>query len=131
MHKNVKTEEAEVETTPAEYQKALGDAVKRARGKTSYTQADLAELAGMESSRTILNIENYRGNPLLENLYPLIRALKIDPRDIFYPEVHRDEPSLRQLRILVEECSEEEAKALIPVLESLLNALRDKNAMPV
>ena len=36
-----------------------------------------------------------------------------------------------QLRVLIEECSEEEAAALIPVLESLLTALRDNNSKPV
>ena len=79
----------------------------------------------------MLNIENNKGNPKLEVLYPLIRTLKIDPTGIFYPEIHRDTPSLNQLRLLVEDCSEEEAAALIPVLESILNALRDKNAVTI
>ena len=80
---------------------------------------------------TVLNIENYKGNPKLEVLYPLIRSLKIDPREIFYPEMQRESPALRQLRLLVEDCSEEEAATIIPVLQSVIAALRDKNATPI
>ena len=81
--------------------------------------------------RTIINIENYKGNPKLEVLYPLIRSLKIDAREIFYPEMQRESPALRQLRLLVEDCSEEEAATIIPVLQSVVAALRDKNATPI
>lgn len=111
----------------SEYSKHLGDAVKQARSKTTLTQAQVAEKANIDN-RTVLNIENNKGNPKLEVLYPLIRTLKIDPMEIFYPEVHRNSPSLNQLRILIEECTEEEAKAIIPILESILAALRNPNA---
>lgn len=87
----------------------------------------MAEKANIDN-RTVLNIENNKGNPKLEVLYPLIRTLKIDPMEIFYPEVHRHSPSLNQLRILIEECTEEEANAIIPILESILAALRNPNA---
>ena len=110
-----------------EYSKNLGDAVRKARSKTTLTQAQVAEKADIDN-RTVLNIENNKGNPKLEVLYPQIRTLKIDPTEIFYPEVHRNSPSLNQLRILIEECSEEEAAAIIPVFESVLAALRDQNA---
>ncbi|MBE6662919.1 MAG: helix-turn-helix transcriptional regulator [Ruminococcaceae bacterium] len=113
-----------------EYSEYLGEAVRAARSKTTLTQAQVAEKAGIDN-RTVLNIENNKGNPKLEVLYSLVRTLKIDPTEIFYPEVHRDTPSLNQLRILIEECSEEEAATIIPVLESVLNALRDKNAISI
>ena len=67
----------------------------------------------------------------MEVLYPLIRALKIDAREIFNPEIRRESPALRQLRVLIEECSEEEAAAIIPVFQSVITALRDKNALPI
>ena len=113
-----------------EYSRPLGDAVKRARGKLDLTQSEVADLADIDV-RTVLNIENYKGNPKMEVLYPLIRALKIDAREIFNPEIRRESPALRQLRVLIEECSEEEAAAIIPVFESVLTALRDKNALPI
>jgi transcriptional regulator with XRE-family HTH domain len=113
-----------------EYSRSLGDAVKRARGKSGLTQNEVADMADVDV-RTVLNIENYKGNPKMEVLYPLVRALKIDAREIFNPEIRRETPALRQLRVMIEECSEEEAAAIIPVFQSVLTALRDKNALPI
>lgn len=110
-----------------EYSRPLGDAIKRARGKLGLTQNDVADAADIDV-RTVLNIENYKGNPKMEVLFPLVRALKMDAREIFNPELQRESPALRQLRLLIEECSEEEAAAIIPVFQAVLTALRDKNA---
>lgn len=110
-----------------EYSCPLGDAVKRARGKLGLTQNEVADAADIDV-RTVLNIENYKGNPKMEVLFPLVRALKMDAREIFNPELQRESPALRQLRLLIEECSEEEAAAIIPVFQAVLTALRDKNA---
>lgn len=113
-----------------EYSRPLGDAVKRARGKLGLTQSEVADAANIDV-HTVLNIENYKGNPKLEVLYPLVRVLKIDSREIFNPEISREMPALRQLRLLIEECSEDEAAAIIPVFQSVLTALRDVNATPI
>ena len=113
-----------------DYSNTLGDAVRRARMKLDLTQSEVAESIDVDV-RTVLNIENSKGNPKMEVLYPLVRALKIDAKEIFYPEMQRESPSLRQLRLLVEDCSEEEAATIIPVLQSVISALRDKNATPI
>ena len=113
-----------------EYSKPLGDVVKSARKRMDLTQNEVADSIDVDA-RTIINIENYKGNPKLEVLYPLIRSLKIDAREIFYPEMQRESPALRQLRLLVEDCSEDEAATIIPVLLSVISALRDKNATPI
>ena len=113
-----------------EYSKSLGDVVKYARKRLDLTQNEVADSIQVDV-RTIINIENFKGNPKMEVLYPLIRSLKIDAREIFYPEMQRESPSLAQLRLLVEDCSEEEAAAIIPVLQSVISALRDKNAIPI
>ena len=113
-----------------EYSRPLGDAIKRARGKLGLTQNEVADAADIDV-RTVLNIENYKGNPKMEVLYPLVRVLKIDAREIFNPEISRESPSICQLRLLIEECSEEEAAAIIPVFQSVLSALRNKNATPI
>ena len=55
------------------YSKPLGDAVKRARGEQNLTQSQVAEAANIDV-RTVLNIENYKGNPKMEVLYPLVRV---------------------------------------------------------
>ena len=106
-----------------QYTRPLGDAVKRARGELGVTQRQVAEAADVDV-RTVLNIENYKGNPKLEVLY-----LKIDAREVFYPELLRDSPGLRRLRFLVEDCSEEEALALAPIIESIIAAIRTNSAI--
>ena len=111
-----------------DYSNTLGDAVRRARMKLDLTQSEVAESIDVDV-RTVLNIENSKGNPKMEVLYPLVRALKIDAKEIFYPEMQRDGAAISQLRLLIEDCSEEEAAAMIPVLKSVLTALRDKNAV--
>lgn len=113
-----------------DYSNALGDAVRRARMKLDLTQSEVAESIDVDV-RTVLNIENSKGNPKMEVLYPLVRVLKIDAKEIFYPEMQRESPSISQLRLLIEDCSEKEAAAMIPVLKSVLAALRDKNAITI
>ena len=78
-----------------------------------------------------MNIENYKGNPKMKTLFPLIRLLKIDAREIFNPEMQRESPAIRQIRFLIEECSEQEAAALIPVIQSVLSTLRAKEASKI
>lgn len=65
------------------YSRPLGDAVKRARAELGFTQNQVAEAADIDV-RTVLNIENYKGNPKMEVLFPLVRVLKMDSREIFY-----------------------------------------------
>lgn len=113
-----------------EYSHPLGDTVKRARGRLNLTQNEVADAINVDV-RTVLNIENYKGNPKMEVLFPLIRFLKIDAREIFYPELHRESPELRQLRLMIEDCSEDEAAVIIPVFQSILSALRSKNATQI
>lgn len=113
-----------------EYSRPLGDAVKRARGRAGLTQREVADKLDVDV-RTVLNIENYKGNPQMMVLFPLIRALNIDAQEIFYPETRRDNPALRQLRQLVDTCSNEEAATIIPVINSILKALRKNNCVDI
>ena len=108
----------------------LGDAIKRARGELGLTQSKVAEKSGIDA-RTVMNIENYKGNPKMEVLYPLVRALKLDSREIFNPEMKRESPAIRQLRFMIEKCSEQESAALIPIIESVLSVLRAKGAIEI
>ncbi len=114
----------------SEFAHPLGDAVKRARDRQGLTQGEVAE-AIEKDTRTILNIENYKGNPKMEVLYPLIRTLHIDAREIFNPELQRDAPALWNLRTLVEDCSEDEAEAVLPVLQTFLKAVRSNRKVNI
>ena len=63
-----------------DYSNTLGDAVRRARMKLDLTQSEVAESIDVDV-RTVLNNENSKGNPKMEVLYPLVRALKIDAKE--------------------------------------------------
>ena len=77
----------------------------------------------------MLNIENCNGNPKLEILYPLVRTLKIDPWDIFYPEVKNSSSAARKMQLLLDGCTSEEIEALLPVCEAVLAVLKSKNGI--
>lgn len=113
-----------------DYSHPLGDAVKVARSELGLTQEQVAGKIDADV-HTVMNIENYKGNPKMETLFPLIRLLKIDAREIFNPEMQRETPAIRQLRFLIEECSEQEAKALIPIIEAVFSVLRSKDASKI
>ena len=114
----------------SEYSRILGDVVKVAREKAGLTQAEVAASIDRDS-RTVLNIENYKGNPKLEVLYPLVRALKIDSREIFNPEMQLESPALRQLQLMVAECSEAEADAIIPVVKAAIDLIRNRSKLRI
>ena len=114
----------------SEYSRLIGEVVKVAREKAGLTQAEVAASIDRDS-RTVLNIENYKGNPKLEVLYPLVRALKIDSRDIFNPEMQLESPALRQLQLMVAECSEAEADAIIPVVKAAIDLVRNRSKLRI
>lgn len=105
-----------------EYSRVLGDTVKRARLSLKLTQKRVAEQINVDE-RTIMNIEKGNSNPTLDVLYPLFQFLKIDSREIFNAKLPRESEAQYQLCVLAENCTEEEATVLIPVIESIRNAL--------
>lgn len=111
----------------SEYSHSLGDAVKQARKKLGLTQRQVADMIDVDE-RTIMNIETYRANTTMEVLYPLIRTLHIDARSIFHPEEVNESPFHYQLRELIDSCSEEEAKILLSVCQTIMAALHEKEA---
>lgn len=113
-----------------EYSKALGDSVKRARGKLKLTQSEVASIAEVDV-RTVLNIENYKGNPKFEVLCSIIRVLNLDTQEIFYPEMARESAPLTYLQQIIGGCTDDEAEMLIQIVTSVLSTLRDKNSKKV
>lgn len=108
-----------------EFSRLLGDSVKKARKELGLTQIQVADQVNADV-RTIMNIENYKGNPKMEILFPLIRVLKIDSREIFNPEQYQDSPTTQKLFFLIDECEDQEIDLLIPVIKAVLAALRSK-----
>ena len=105
-----------------EYSRVLGDTVKRARLSLKLTQKRVAEQINVDE-RTIMNIEKGTSNPTLDVLYPLFQVLKIDSREIFNAKMPRESEAQYQLCLIAGDCTEEEAALLIPVVESIKNAL--------
>lgn len=113
-----------------DYSRSLGVAVRKARKELGLTQVKLAEMTGIDS-RTIIKIEGCEGNPMLENLYPLIRTLKIDPWEVFYPELKQRDEAFRQLQLLLIGCSEEEIKKILPICQAARSALKSKETIQI
>ena len=109
------------------FSRSLARAVKNARDKMNLTQEQVGELVDT-NTRTISSIENGKSNTRMNILYPLVRVLRIDPNEIFYPETVADSSVKHQLRALIENCSDEEAAALLTTSESVLRVLRKQNA---
>ena len=84
-----------------DYSRPLGDTVRKAREQMGMTQNQVAELLNIDV-RTLLNIENYKGNPKMEILFPLICALNIDPRNIFNSEKFKYDASRFKLQQLID-----------------------------
>ena len=69
-----------------EYSRPLGDTVRSARIRQGYTQKQVSDILDIDE-RSIASIEKYQANTTMDILYPLIRLLKIDAREIFNPEM--------------------------------------------
>lgn len=113
-----------------DYVQSLGECIKRARITKGMTQIQLAERIGVDQ-RTIINIENYRGNPKFEVLFPLIRELDIDPWEVFYPEKDSGAEAMRQLRIILRECTEGEIDSLLPICRAALDVIKAKDSLSI
>lgn len=116
--------------TNYEFNRPLGEAVRRARSELGLTQGEVAERIGADV-RTVLNIENYRGNPKMQVIYPLIRSLQIDPSEIFYNNGKQKSSKVKRLELIIADCSEREAEALIPIFESVIAPMRSKEPAAV
>lgn len=105
---------------------SLAKAVREARIDLGLSQEKLAEILNLDQ-RTILNIEAGRGNPKFEKLFPLVTYLRIPADRIFYPESENITPGFQKLLTLLNDCTEQEAIALFPMVRYLLDLLRNQN----
>ena len=111
------------------FSRPLSESVKKARIKMNLTQEQVGALADT-NTRTISSIENGKSNTRMNILYPLIRSLRIDPNEIFYPEMCTSSSVKHQLRVLIDDCSEQEAIVLLSTSEAILDAMRSKDGHP-
>lgn len=109
------------------FSQSLARAVKNARIKMNLTQEQLGELVET-NTRTISSIENGKSNTRMNILYPIVRTLRIDPNEIFFPEIIAESSVRHQLRALIDKCSDDEAYALLTMADTILSILRNKDA---
>ena len=110
----------------SDYSKYLGESIYRNRKRQRITQAELAEKAGV-TEQTIRKIEHGEGNPQLDVLCALVTTLMIDPAEIFYPQAEPDDPARKQLEILLGDCSDEQVRDLLPVIEAALGIVKGRS----
>ncbi|SFP74445.1 hypothetical protein SAMN04487928_10771 [Butyrivibrio proteoclasticus] len=114
-------------------QKDLGDAVKEAResAKKKVTQEGLAEKSFLESE-SIKRIERGEGNPRYSTHHPLVRNLDMNPYKIFYREKYDENTNLMDLiHYLMTNCSDAEAKKLLPFVKGFINMFHSENAKDI
>ena len=111
-----------------EFVKPLADVVKRERGKMGLTQEQVAALAHTDVTN-VIKMENIKRNvnPELATLWGVVRALNIDPREIFYPGLAQGSPKRGKLQQIISDCTDEEADALIPVVTELIRFMRQND----
>ncbi len=102
----------------------LGKLVKETRISRNLTQLELAELLE-KSERTVIKIEKGEGNPKLDSLAQIVKVLKPDLEVLFDPDHACERPQHDALCREIADCTEDEAAALIPVVQAFLFALRN------
>ncbi len=112
------------------YSQEFGDVIRNRRIELGLTQNQVADQIDVDA-RTVLNIENHKGNPKMEVLFPLIRALKVDANLIFYPERRENKNKLIQMESLIAGCTEQELQALISVCETVLGVWRSREGLTI
>jgi len=67
----------------------------------------------------------------MENLFPLIRTLRIDLRDIFSSEMDKESPAQYQLQPLINDYSGKEDATLTSVFQEVILALIANDEIPI
>lgn len=107
-----------------EAKRNLGQIVKKARKKQKLTQENVAEKLGIQP-RTVLEIENGRGNPTFDILYALIRALNISPDNIFYDNKAELSGEITQFLHEIALYSEDEQKLALAAANAVLKQISE------
>lgn len=110
----------------SDFSKRLGDSIYQNRKRLKMTQAELAEKAGV-TEQTIRKIEHGEGNPQLEVLCSLITTLGIDPSEIIYPRQDSNKQYIKQLEILLSDCTDNQIRDLLPVIKAALEIVKGRN----
>ena len=97
----------------------LGDVVKAARLKADITTEALAEQVGI-TERYLYRIENEGQKPSFNKLCRLIRALNIQPEEIFYPEKPSKDSEVEEILRLLSACDERSMEVVKATAKALI-----------
>ena len=96
-----------------DHSQRLADTVKNARLELGLTQKEVADKCDTDV-RTIINMELGRGNPKLKTLFKVVRAHKIDARELFDDGPQSDSPSVRRVCLLINEAARKKRPPCFP-----------------
>ncbi len=111
-----------------EFARNLAKLIRESRLSFHMTQEELARKAGVSRS-TIGRLEDplRSASVRYNSVYPVVRALKINPNRIFYFETYEDYSNKELLLDRLLACSKEEQDLLIPILQAVLEGLNSSD----
>lgn len=108
----------------------LANVIRRKREEKNWTQAQLAEKAGI-SLRTVSAYEVCDGNPGMASLFPIARVLGILLDGLCWAENYTAESSsLRDLMNMAASCTPDESKMLLAICKAALGVMRRDDQSP-
>lgn len=66
----------------------------------------------------------------MDVLCALVTTLMINPAEIFYPQTAPEDPARKQLEILLADCSDDQIRNLLPVVEAALGIVKGRSFTP-
>ena len=97
----------------------LGAAIRAARLKKGYTQEQLAEKVEITPTHE-KHIESGHRLPSVEVLFSIAQALDLSLDNIVFPEQDSGSGRLREVQIMLSQCSERELAIMLDVARSLV-----------
>ena len=105
----------------------IGNRIREIRKRKHLTQANLAEISGVEPSN-ISHIERAATKLSLPTLINIANALETTLDELVYGNIIKSSHiSIKLIDELVSDCTAEELKALVQVIKTTKDVLRSKN----
>ena len=113
--------------TKYDHAKLLSDHVQRLRKYNNISQEMLAQQTQV-SIKTVQNIEECNTDPRLSTIVPICNTLNLDARLFITPDLIRESAYASELSMILSDCNDVEASAIINVAKNVKGAIRHCNA---
>lgn len=105
---------------------AIGQRIRKFRSLRNMTQERLAELANLTPTH-VSHIETGNTKVSLPSLLHIAMSLDVTLDDLVYENLaHTKHVSMKEIDALLSDCSDIEARALVPIIEAAKMAMRSK-----